>query len=165
MQDDEQQGQSFLSTLRALSVCAREFARLTDGIAELATSSFGDATEFKIAIRRTPERCIIQVGPSALTVGFIRSRRDSAEGELLVIYWRGNVAPSVRPQPERATQPTLSAEALSESGYVAEATSEADWMWRSRDEPMNRYTSPALAEVIVDRLRTIHQTASSGLTA
>ena len=157
---DEPQGQPFLSTLRAMSACGREFARLTDGIAERATSSFGDAIDFKIAIRRTPERCIIQVGPSALTVAFIRNRRDSAEGELLVIYWRGNVAPSLRQQPERATQPALSAEALSESVYVAEATSEADWMWRSREEPDNNYTSVSLADVIVDRLRTFHHAIS-----
>ena len=164
MQED-QPGQPFLSTLRAVSVCGREFTRLTDGIAERATSSFGDAIDFKIAIRRTPERCIIQLGPSALTVAFIRSRRDSAEGELLVIYWRGTVAPSVRSQPERAIQPALSAEALSESVYVAEATSEADWIWRSREEPINNYTSLSLADHIVDRLRAVHNSVRSKLTA
>ncbi|HEY2376124.1 MAG TPA: hypothetical protein VGH98_09135 [Gemmatimonadaceae bacterium] len=165
MDDGQQHGQPFLSSGRALGAYAREFARLGDEIAERAAGSFGDLVDCKIDVRRSPDRCILQVGPCALTVAFIRSRRDSAEGELLIIHWRGNVAPNLRQQPERANVPTRSAQALSESVFVAEATSEMDWMWCAQEEPSRRYTSLSLAALVIDHLRLLHEQTSRSLTA
>lgn len=162
---DEEHGQPYLSSSRALGAYAREFARLSDGIIEGATAAFGDVEGCTVTVRRSPERCILQVGPAALTVAFVRSHRDSPEGELLVMHWRGNVAPTLRQRPERAGQPTRSAEALSETIFVPEATSETDWMWRSCEEPVSRYTSLSLAALVIERLRIVHDEASQRLTA
>jgi len=158
---EEEQRHPFLSTPRALGACAREFVRLGDSIADGAADLFGDVAELKIAVRRSPERFIIQAGPAALTVAWIRSRRESAEGELLAIHWRGIVAPSVRKKPERLGEPTLSATAICEGVYFVDATSETDWTWCLRDEPARRYDSSSLAGALVDRLRTVHDDAAA----
>src|SRR5213083_2550684 len=87
-------GPPFLSTPRALAACGREFARLCEGIADEVGASLGEAAPDKVVLRQSPERCIVQVGPAALTVAWLRNNRDSvAEGELLIILWRGQVAP------------------------------------------------------------------------
>lgn len=144
----------FLTTPRALSACAREFARLGDCLDEGVTASFGDVIDRKsMTVRRSPERCIIQVGHSAVTVAWIRSRRDSAEGELLIIHWHGIVAPAIHQQFERARELALSAKPVRETVFVAEATSEADWMWRSREQPLDRYSSLSLSALVIERLR------------
>ena len=149
-------GQPFLSTPRALSAAAREFVRLGDSLADGVASGFTDAVDVQSTVRRSPERCIIQVGDAAVTVAWICSRRDPADGELLIIHWRGIVAPSIKQQFERARELTLTATPVCETVYLADATCEADWMWRSREEPEQRYTSPSLAAHVIERLRNIH---------
>src|SRR5881296_1564339 len=53
--------QSFLSTLRAVAPCAREFARLSASLADSIAESLGGMVHEKIVVRQSPERCIIQV--------------------------------------------------------------------------------------------------------
>jgi len=154
--NDEPYGQPFLSTPRALSVAAREFGRLGDSLADGVASEFGGTTDRQVSVRRSPDRCIIQVARSAVTVAWIRPRRDSGEGELLIIHWRGIVAPAINQHFERAHEVTLSATPVFECVYLAEATCEADWMWGSRDEPGRRYSSASLAEHVIERLRIMH---------
>jgi|SRR5690242_5015497 hypothetical protein len=153
---DEPYGQPFLSTARSLSVATREFARLSDSLAEGVATEFGAVTERQLSVRRSPDRCIIQVARSAVTVAWIRPRRDSGEGELLIIHWRGMVAPAINQHFERARELTLSATPVYESVYLAEATCEADWMWSARDEPARRFSSASLAEHVIERLRIMH---------
>ncbi|HKW09503.1 MAG TPA: hypothetical protein VJO33_03935, partial [Gemmatimonadaceae bacterium] len=50
----------------------------------------------------------------------------------------------------------LTAKPVSETVFVAEATSEADWMWRSREEPLDRFSSLSLAALVIERLRAVH---------
>jgi hypothetical protein len=149
----------FLSTPRAFASCGREFARLSAAIVEAIIGAFGELGPEKIIVRQSPERCIVQVGRAALTVAWLRNTHDSvAEGELLVILWRGIVAPSVRFKPERLTDPaTITATALGETIFVAEASCEADWMWRSIEPTSERYTSLHLARSVADQLRVTHQ--------
>ena len=154
---DDQHGQPVLSTHRALTAVAREFARLGDCLAAGVTSGFGQELDRQHRVRRSPDRCIIQVGRAAVTVAWLPDRRDTSEGELLIIHWRGTVAPAINQQFERARELTLSATPVSENVFLAEATCEADWMWRSRDEPARRYTSSSLATFVVERLRAIHE--------
>jgi hypothetical protein len=154
---DDRSDQPFLSTHRALSAAAREFARLGDCLADGVASGFGPDVDRQHRVRRSPDRCIIQVGRSAVTVAWLRDRRDTGEGELLIIHWRGTVAPAVTQQFERARELTLTATPLSESVFLAEATCEADWMWRSRDEPARRFTSSSLAALVVEQLRAVHE--------
>jgi hypothetical protein len=153
--DDQQ---PFLRTTRAFASCAREFTRLSTGVAEAIVDTFGEIGPEKIIVRQSPERCIVQVGGAALTMAWLRSTHDSvAEGELLVILWRGIVAPTLRFKPERLTDPVaITATAINETVFVADATCEADWMWRSRQSTSERYTSANLARAIADQLRAIH---------
>jgi len=162
---EEQYSQPYLSTPRALSAAAREFARLSDCLADGIASGFDETIDRPLSVRRSPERCIIQVGRLAVTVAWIRHRRDSGEGELLIIHWQGTVAPSINQQFERAREISLSATPLSESVYLAEATCEADWAWRTPEEPVNRYSSSSLAELVIERLRTAHDSIDRRATA
>jgi hypothetical protein len=162
---DEPYGQPFLGTARALSAAAREFARLSDCLSDGVATEFGQATDQQLRVRRSPDRCIIQVGRSAVTVAWIRSRADSGQGELLIIHWRGTVAPPTNPQFERVHELTLTATPLSESVFRPEATCEADWMWHLRDDPMCRYDSSALAALVVERLRIAHEAADRRASA
>ena len=50
----------------------------------------------------------------------------------------------------------LTATAISETVFVAQASSEADWGWRPLDAPGDRYSSMNLAHSLVERLRVIH---------
>lgn len=146
-------GQPFLSTHRASTACAREFARLGDCLAEGVASAFGEESDSPLRVRRSPDRCIIQVGNFAVTMAWLPDRRDTGEGELLIIHWRGIVAPAINQQFERARELTLTATPLSESVFVAEATCEADWVWCSREDPERRYPSSGLAALVLDRLQ------------
>jgi hypothetical protein len=151
--------QAFLSTLRAVAPCAREFARLSASVADNIAESLGGTDHEKIVVRQAPDRCIIQVGEAAVTMTWLRNAHESvAEGELLVILWQGTVAPVRRFQPERqADAATLTAKAVSETVFVADATCEADWTWRPLDSTAQQGSSDLLARTIADRVRLIHE--------
>ena len=89
---------NFITSHRATAACARELARLHDAIADgletwgVGTASAGDDASLADApvVRRTPARCLVQVGPVALTVAWLqRAQGTVADGELLVVVWRG----------------------------------------------------------------------------
>jgi len=152
--------QSFLSTLRAVAPCAREFARLSASVADSIAESLGGTVHEKIVVRQSPERCIIQVGEAAVTMTWLRNSHESvAEGELLIILWEGSVAPMRRFQPERAADAaTLTAKAVSESVFMADATCEADWTWRPLDDATAQQCSTdVLARTVAARVRAIHE--------
>jgi hypothetical protein len=151
--------QPFLASHKALAACTREFVRLSrevlDGVAALASPT----AEEKAVVRQSPERCIIQLGPVALTLAWLRSTHDSvATGELLVIVWRGAVAPRTRHQPERpVTGPApLAATALWEQVLTAVGDSEASWAWQPRGAEVGQCSSSELATRCVERLRVAY---------
>lgn len=144
--------QSFLGSHRALGACTREFARLADDIVQRVTA----LDEEKPVVRNSPGRCIAQLGPVAITLAWLRSTLDSvADGQLMVIVWRGIVAPALLHLPERMSKkkPALPATALWEEVLRPVATDEASWLWESAKNPDMRYTSAELAELCVERLR------------
>ena len=148
----------FLDTHRALAVCAREFARLCDEIVEGVDALYNAGTVEKPVVRQSPIRCIVQLGPMALTIAWLRSTLDSAaKGELLAIVWRGNVAPRAEQHPERkqagATAPRLPATALWEQVLTATAESEASWAWQTNIPGDAGYSSTQIAAQCVERLR------------
>jgi hypothetical protein len=152
-------GQPFLASHRALAACTRELARLSDEVVVGVVALAGAVAEEKAAVRRSPDRCIIQLGPVALTLAWLRSSRDSvATGELLVIVWRGAVAPRQQHQPERpATRPTaIPATVLWESVLTAAADSEEAWAWEPRAADMRRCSSKELAARCVEQLRVAY---------
>jgi hypothetical protein len=162
---DDHYAPAFLGTLKGLSAYTREFERLGECLVDATEASFGAAFDRKLSVRRSPGRCIIQVGPCAMTVAWIRNRHDTADGELLIILWRGTVAPRIQQQFERVRPLRLTATAVGESVFEAEATCESDWLWRSHDEPAQRYSSLSLADLIVARLHIVYDAIDSRITA
>ena len=105
-------------------------------------------------VRQSPGRCIVQLGPVGLTLTWLRSTLGHvSDGELLVVVWRGSVAPTRKHEPERfAGSPANFATALWEDTLAVEADDEASWRWRGADD-RGSWTSDALAERCVDELR------------
>lgn len=149
----------FLDSHRALSARTREFGRLTDavvrGVAALHAASAEPGAE--PVVRCSPERCLVQFGPVALTVAWLRRTLDSAaEGELLVIVWRGMITPAGRYLPDRTTTlctPVRSATVMWEEVLTAVAADEPSWLWRPTGADIGGYRSVELAERCVERLR------------
>lgn len=147
---------SFLESHRALAACTREFGRLADAIIHRLAAD--PLAEEKPVVRQSPGRCIVQLGPVALTLTWLRSTLDSvAEGQLLVIGWRGSVAPKSSHSPERGGlhRAPLPATALWEEVLVAVAADEASWLWRA---PAGSVASSSadLGRRWVERLRCAH---------
>ncbi len=150
--------QSFLTSHRALAACAREFARLSDELRQGVAGLSGVNEDEKTTVRQSPDRCIVQLGPVALTVAWLRSNNDSVEaGELLAIVWRGSVAPSKRHQPERphVGPAPFAATALWEQVLTPVGDSETTWGWQpvSTNE---RWSSTELSARCVERLHAAY---------
>lgn len=145
----------FLGSSRAVPICAREFARLGDGI-EKRLATIGDSHPGTTPeVRRTPGRCIVQLGPVALTISWVRDHVDTvAAGRLLVAEWRGTVASATPRLPETAGRSTRASAAtlVREQVLLADATGEADWRWRPESRKHAGYESRDLATRCVDSL-------------
>ena len=162
---DAQDRPSFVASHRALAVCTREFGRLTGEIASGLAALHGAGELEKAIVVQSPGRFIVQLGPVALTIAWLRSRLDVvADGELLVVVWHGNVAPPAARFRERVLKgPTTgagpSAKALWEEVLSVRADSEESWRWHlagtlaTADAASTSYTSMELAARSVDRLR------------
>lgn len=151
--------QPFLASHKAVAACTREFVRLCrevlDGVQALPSAT----PEEKAVIRQSPDRCIVQLGPVALTVAWLRGTHDSvAMGELLVIVWRGSVAPRTKHQPERrATGPApLAATSLWEEVLTPVAENEASWGWQPRGTESGQCSSSELATRCLERLNAAY---------
>lgn len=160
---------SFLASHRALAICSRELGRLSADVVRGAAMLGAAGVEDKAVERLSPGRCIVQLGPVALTLTWLRSTIDSvADGDLLVIVWRGAVAPRAEHLPERmTTQPHLvAATALWECVFVAAGTNEASWTWQPKDGDGVGYSSTELATHAVERLRLAYEECrAEGLTS
>ena len=156
---------AFLATHRALAVCAREVARLVEAVRQGAVALTAHSAADKLDVRLAPDRCVVQLGPVALTVAWLRSTLDTAErGELLVIVWRGNVARrGAYREPERQLTSARTATATWEKTYVAAATDEATWRWLAAPELETGYSSDELAAQCVTRLRDEYDACRSAL--
>lgn len=153
----------FLDSHGALAVRRREFERLTDAIMRGAAAlSPADAEPAdRPVMRRSPDRCIVQLGPVALTVAWLRGTLDTvAGGELLVIVWRGVIAaarPYGRDRTTAQSTPVRSATAVWEEVLAAAGTDEASWLWRRIGADVGadicEFSSAGLTERCVDRLR------------
>jgi hypothetical protein len=160
---------SFVGSHRALAVCTREFGRLASEVAGSLTALHTAGEMEKALIVQSPGRYIVQVGPVALTIAWLRSRLDVvADGELLVVVWHGNVAPPAARFRERVTKgPTStsttgvgpSAESLWEEVFLVRADSEESWRWEltkaaaTIDTAGTSFNSTELAARSVERLR------------
>jgi hypothetical protein len=148
----------FIVTPRARAACQRQrsyfFAAVAKRVKVLQQSGPTEAA----VVCASPDRYIAQIGPVALTVVWLRSALDSvAEGQLLVIVWRGTVGPQRGLDAEReGVRPTKTATILWEDVVVVSAESEESWRWCPVAEDKGGYTSDQLAERCVDRLRVAY---------
>ena len=106
-------------------------------------------------VRLSPGRTIVQLGPVALTLTWLRSTLGHvSDGELLVVVWRGAVHPSRKHEPERRSDgPATFATTLWEDTLSVEAADEQSWRWRGAAVDGAAWTSTALAERCVERLQ------------
>lgn len=146
----------FLSSHRALSVCTREFERMTRTAAQRATELARDEGLETPEVRLTPNRCIVQLGPVAMTFVWMRSTLDTvAEGRLLAMVWKGQIAQRKRLQPERTTTGAApTAAPVWEEVLAAGGTNEDSWEWRPEQDTTRHYDSSQLADRCITELRT-----------
>jgi hypothetical protein len=153
-------GLPFLASHRALAACTRELARLADQVVSSTAALSDPASMEKAIVRRSPERCIVQLGPVALTIAWLRGAHDAVDaGELLVIVWRGAVAPRARHQWERpvAGPAKVGATPLWEQVLTAAGDSEETWAWQPQNgELIGRCSSAELAVRCVGRLHAAY---------
>ena len=153
-------GRPFLTTSRAYAACTRELARLSDEVLRGVALLGGAMQDEKATIRRSPDRCIVQLGPVALTIAWLRGNNSSvAVGELLVIVWRGAVAPRQdHNHPERPSKgpAPLGATSLWEQVFSAVGESEQTWGWHPPGAEIERCSSIELAERCVGRLQAAY---------
>ena len=141
-----QQRDTFLASHRAITHLGREFDRLASEIAKRAATVNRDDVEVPLEVHRVPGRCMVQLGPVALTLSWVRTRPDTvATGRLMIIEWEGQVGRGVSgggPNPIP----------LRETVLRADATRVEDWQWKSDEVAGYAYDSTELAAHCVDSL-------------
>lgn len=146
--------EDFLDSHRALAVCAREFDRLADDVSKRVMDLEDEAKGLKADVRRSPGRCIAQLGPVALTISWLRTRGETvSHGRLLIVEWNGTVGANgaqeyVNGVPTVAV--TQTAKVVRETVYLPEASDEKSWTWRREGKNGRKsYKSPELAKSVV----------------
>jgi hypothetical protein len=145
---------TFLGSSRAQAICAREFERLADSIAKRAASA-AEKAGTKAEVQRMPDRCLVQLGPVALSVSWVRERVDTAAtGRLMIAEWQGTVVRTPRPADMApvAPAPIVPARLVRENILRADATGEPDWIWRREPVADVGYATRDLAAHAVDSL-------------
>ena len=152
----------FTTSYRASAACARELGRLYEEITtalaawRAAYPSTGSAAPVPEApvVRRSPARCLVQLGPVALTLAWLqRAQGTVADGELLVVVWNGTVATRTPQGFERSHDRAgaSSATVVWETVLVAVAEREAEWGWAPAGSA-DAISSATLAARCVERL-------------
>lgn len=153
---------NFLTSHRAQSVGAREFTKLAESVVALAKRcATGYGCEAPVT-RLSPDRCIVQLGPVALTVAHIRTGNDVPPGgQLLAIIWHGTIAPRGDHVPERNGARRVPPPPVSvwEESAVVSAAAESSWHWHPNGIDSAGYTSVELAERCVVQLQGAFETA------
>ena len=146
--------EEFLDSHRALAVCAREFDRLADDVSKRVLDLEDEAKGLKADVKRSPGRCIVQLGPVALTISWLRTRGETvSQGRLLIVEWNGTVGANgaqeyVNGVPTVAV--TQTAKVVRETVFVAEASDEKSWTWRREGKNGRKsYRSTELAKSVV----------------
>jgi hypothetical protein len=161
---DRRDRPAFLVSHRAHSACAHEIGHLAKEVAGGLAALHAAGAIAKPEVRQSPDRCIVQLGPVALTIAWLRSALGTvADGELLVIVWRGAVAPKPRQLPERArARPAaVTATALWEEVLSVAAEDPQSWRWRPAAGGAD-CTSAALARHCVERLHQAYTEHRAG---
>lgn len=148
----------FTATHRAQAVCLREVQRLSDEIAKELRARHKSGELPALVVSQAPGRLMVQLGPVALTVAWLRSPLDViADGELMVAVWEGAVVQGTRNIPERAPgRSVASARMLREETFAVAAEDEASWRWRSASDGVEDCTTSELVQRCITRLLEAH---------
>lgn len=153
---------AYAASYRANAACVREIARLHDAVIDgLAAWRNTDTTVVtaEAVVRRSPGRCLVQVGPVALTIAWLQAGQGSvADGELLIVVWRGEVATRTPRGFERSEDRAGARKAVAvwEEVLMVSAESEDRWGWAPKGDPATAVSSTVLADRCVERLRTAY---------
>lgn len=149
---------SFTASHRAQAVCTREFQRLSDEVAKGLKLRHAAGEVEAPVVSQSPGRCMVQLGPVALTLAWLRSRLDVvSDGQLMIVFWKGAVVQGMRRIPERAApSAAASATMLREDNYVVLAENEESWRWHAESAALPDADSSALAERCVAELLRNH---------
>jgi hypothetical protein len=138
--------EDFLDSHRALAVCAREFDRLAEDISKRIVNLEDEAKGLKADVRRSPGRCIVQLGPVALTISWLRTRAETvSQGRLLIVEWNGTVGANgaqeyVNGVPTVAV--TQTAKVVRETVFVATRTTRRAGRGGARERRVGKRTGP-----------------------
>jgi hypothetical protein len=158
--------EDFLDSHRALAVCAREFDRLADDIAKRVLNLQDEEKGLKCDVRRSPGRCIVQLGPVALTISWLRTRAETvSQGRLLIVEWNGTVGANgaqeyVNGVPTVAV--TQTAKVVRETVFLPDASDEKSWTWRREGKNGRKaWKSADLAKSVVSSVNGTLRESSS----
>ena len=150
----------FLQTHRSASALTRELDLLSEEIEKRLESVTSVAIENKRDVRRSPGRCVVQLGAVSLTVSWVRSRDDTiANGRMMVVHWRGLAGgggpwlqeEATMGNPRRTGPKPKVAAMLSQRDLIPYATSANDWTWQD-EASAERLSSGELAAWCIDTL-------------
>ena len=133
---------SFLSSQRAITLVTRELDKLSTEVTRVCGEQGRLPEGLVPAVRRTPDRYTVQIGPVGLSFSWIRGRSNSiADGQLLVIEWAGQLADKL------AVTETEAQSAIPTFEHVLQphASCPEDWQWRRTDLDLCSYTTRDLA--------------------
>src|SRR5438477_1550034 len=149
--------EEFLDSHRALAVCAREFDRLAEDVSKRVSDLEDPAKGWKADVKRSPGRCIVQLGPVALTLSWLRTRAETvSQGRLLIVEWKGTVGANgaqeyVNGVPTVAVSQT--AKVVRENVFLPDASDEKSWTWRRESKNGRKaYRSTELAKSVVSSI-------------
>ncbi|MEK7402651.1 MAG: hypothetical protein AABZ80_09855, partial [Gemmatimonadota bacterium] len=142
------------------------FDRLAEDVSKRVMDLEDEAKGLKADVKRSPGRCIVQLGPVALTISWLRTRAETvSQGRLLIVEWTGTVGANgaqeyVNGVPTVAV--TQTAKVVTENVYLAEASDEKSWTWRREGKNSRKaYKSPELAKSAVSSVNsTLRENAS-----
>jgi hypothetical protein len=159
--------QDFLTSHRAQAVAIREFNRVAEALGAEAKRLATLGGHDKPVVRVAPDRCIVQLGPVALTAAHLRTGPERPGGQLLVIVWKGIIAARGDHIPERLGARHVPVPPVSrwEETFLVSAQSEATWHWHPNGLQQQGFTSIELAERCMTALSGELQDAVEELNA
>lgn len=150
---------AFLATHRAIGVLKREMARVGKELGAGVKLLPRTADSVAPVVRQTPDQCIVQFGPVALTVSWLRNGSDAPHlGELMAVVWHGVIQARGEHSPERNGLRRARATPVSvwEESCVVSATDEGSWHWHPEGVAQEGYDTPELSARLLDQLRQAH---------
>ncbi len=144
----------FITTHAARAARTRQYALVIAEVERLVNGLHASGVLEKPTPRETPDRYMVQTGQVALSIAWLRGPTDLVtDGTLLVIVWRGTIAPrSPGDETRTSVVPVRTATSAWEDIVSVAAESEALWRWCSANVGADGVSSVELAGTVVRQL-------------